>query len=342
MSNALALVSKAERLLAEAKTPEALNAVWEMADLAEHAAKLWGLNAEAVNHCLEIKALAGQKLGEHDTAPHGGAHEQGSNLNLALFRRFNRRLRSDWKALAKVPEKKIRAAVHEATQDERKLSWYSLVLTVRGRQQQAAAAERAKNVTPLPSELRHQDFREATTPEDSVDLIFTDPPYSPVFKDLYADLSAFAYRVLRPGGICAAYSGQLALAENFMALSEHLEPMWMAAVRHTGGEMRFRKYSIRNGWKPVLIFYKDPLEVWWDWFSDVVSGGKEKDSHPWQQAEAEAEHFIAALCPSGGVVIDPMCGSGTTLVAAKKLGRRYLGFDIDGEALSEATRRLAE
>lgn len=43
-----------------------------------------------------------------------------------------------------------------------------------------------------------------------------------------------------------------------------------------------------------------------------------------------------------GTVLDPFYGSGTTLVVAKKLGRRYLGFEINQEYIEIANGRLAE
>ena len=41
------------------------------------------------------------------------------------------------------------------------------------------------------------------------------------------------------------------------------------------------------------------------------------------------------------VVLDPFCGSGSTLVAAKSAGRRYIGFDNDQECVRVASERLA-
>jgi modification methylase len=41
-----------------------------------------------------------------------------------------------------------------------------------------------------------------------------------------------------------------------------------------------------------------------------------------------------------GIVIDPFCGTGTTLVAAKLLGKKYIGIDISKEYVEYAKRRL--
>lgn len=52
--------------------------------------------------------------------------------------------------------------------------------------------------------------------------------------------------------------------------------------------------------------------------------------------------LVGACCPPGGVVVDPFCGSGTTLVAAVELGRRAVGFDCSARAVSLARRRLLD
>ena len=50
---------------------------------------------------------------------------------------------------------------------------------------------------------------------------------------------------------------------------------------------------------------------------------------------------ILATCPEGGMVLDPFCGTGTTLLAARNLGRRSVGIDISGRYLSLAQERCA-
>lgn len=190
--------------------------------------------------------------------------------------------------------------------------------------------------------IRHGDFREVLSdlPDCSVDLILTDPPYDDASVGLYEDIAKLGSRVLRPGGWCLAYLGQGNLLLIMDGMRRYLEYGWQFCCIHTSGDLRYRRLRLRVGFKPILAFYKPPLNVWWDWFRDVVSGGKEKDLHDWQQAESEASHFIQALCPEGGIVLDPCCGSGTVLAAAKKLKRRFFGCDLDEESVITARARL--
>jgi len=50
---------------------------------------------------------------------------------------------------------------------------------------------------------------------------------------------------------------------------------------------------------------------------------------------------IMATCPTGGIVLDPFVGSGSTAVAARKLGRKFLVCDLSKEYCEKAERRLA-
>lgn len=63
--------------------------------------------------------------------------------------------------------------------------------------------------------------------------------------------------------------------------------------------------------------------------------------HPTQKPVKVLETWINYLSNPGDIVYDPFCGSGSTLVAAKKLGRRYIGIDNKHEYVEIARRRLA-
>ncbi len=68
----------------------------------------------------------------------------------------------------------------------------------------------------------------------------------------------------------------------------------------------------------------------------------ERTGYPTQKPLALLELLVAACCPPKGVVLDPCCGSGTTLVAAQKLGRGWIGFDANPAAIKVARKRLSE
>ncbi len=67
----------------------------------------------------------------------------------------------------------------------------------------------------------------------------------------------------------------------------------------------------------------------------------ERTGWPTQKPLALLSLLIGACAPPGGLVLDPCCGSGATLVAATGLGRRGTGFDISPDAVELTRRRLA-
>lgn len=69
----------------------------------------------------------------------------------------------------------------------------------------------------------------------------------------------------------------------------------------------------------------------------------ERTGYPTQKPLALLELLIRACCPPGGTVLDPCCGSGTTLVAAVRVGdgRRAIGCDINADAVTIARERLS-
>ena len=77
------------------------------------------------------------------------------------------------------------------------------------------------------------------------------------------------------------------------------------------------------------------------WYVPVIAGqAHERTGYPTQKPVALLERIIKASSNQGDVVLDPFCGSGTTLVAAKTLGRNYIGIDQNPEAVRIAQSRL--
>ena len=65
-------------------------------------------------------------------------------------------------------------------------------------------------------------------------------------------------------------------------------------------------------------------------------------SHVAAMPERLAEWFVALMCPAGGFVVDPFAGSGTTVVAARRLGRQAGGIELHEEYAAAAQRRILD
>jgi site-specific DNA-methyltransferase (adenine-specific) len=78
------------------------------------------------------------------------------------------------------------------------------------------------------------------------------------------------------------------------------------------------------------------------WTDIEQAAGSESLGYPTQKPLALLERIIAASSDEGDVVLDPFCGSGTTLHAAEQLRRSWIGIDMAPIAIGLAKRRLAE
>src|SRR5882724_8430476 len=63
-------------------------------------------------------------------------------------------------------------------------------------------------------------------PSNSIDLIFTDPPYPKEYLPLYGWMAKEAARVLKPGGFLLTYAGNMYLHDVMMSLGQHLAYFW--------------------------------------------------------------------------------------------------------------------
>jgi site-specific DNA-methyltransferase (adenine-specific) len=85
-----------------------------------------------------------------------------------------------------------------------------------------------------------------------------------------------------------------------------------------------------------------PLQNLWDDISPINSQAQERLGYPTQKPVALLERILSASSNPGDVVLDPFCGCGTTVHAAQKLDRQWIGIDITHLAISLIEKRLKD
>jgi len=186
--------------------------------------------------------------------------------------------------------------------------------------------------------------RLAELPDESVDLIVTDPPYPKENLLLWLDLAEVAARILGPRGILFAWSGQIDLPTVMAYLDEHLNYGWIFALqmRAGGGNSRIFGRHIIQSWKPVLAYTPGPWPSG-EWGDDLlISPDAEKGAHRWQQTVDPAVRLIDRYCAPDGLVVDPFAGTGSFGVAARQTDRRFIGCEPDSRRFRQAQKRLEE
>jgi site-specific DNA-methyltransferase (adenine-specific) len=101
-----------------------------------------------------------------------------------------------------------------------------------------------------------------------------------------------------------------------------------------------------KGW-PRLIRYEDEakgraLGDFWDDIPPINMRARERLGYPTQKPLALLERIIAASSNEGDVILDPFCGCGTTVHAAAKLNRRWIGIDVTHLAVNLIQKRLKD
>lgn len=218
----------------------------------------------------------------------------------------------------------------------------------------AAELKRAEPIEPVTVvadiDLRHGDFREilADVEPGTVDAIITDPPYPGEFVCLFVDLSQLAARLLKPTGVLAVMCGQYYLPEYIASLGDSMRYRWCGAYIAQGARTRVHAAKVGTGWKPILLYSqneasRDDLDFLLDdLFDDAVgtTDGVDKEFHHWGQSVPGTAELVERLSKPGNLIVDPFLGGGTTAVACKQLGRRFIGCDIDAAAVTTSRKRL--
>ena len=208
--------------------------------------------------------------------------------------------------------------------------------------------------------IYHGDCREVMPSLDSVSLVVADPPYGIAFQSarrikrerfdpivddklVRTDWVASANRLLHDGGALYLFARWDILGEWQSVLNKSIKSciVWDRVVHGLGDLdgayapqhdlclfIPVGKHRFRNGRPKDVIRHQrvDPRKLF----------------HPAEKPISLIEELLTNSSDVGDFVLDPFLGSGTTLVAAKNLGRQAIGIEIEERYCEIAAKRLAQ
>lgn len=201
-------------------------------------------------------------------------------------------------------------------------------------------------------QLYHGDNRHilAELGDQSIDLVLTDPPYG---IDHDTDYTRFT------GGVSASCGTHTAIAGD----DEPFDPAWMIERWPNVVLFGANCFSSRLPQGSWLIWDKrmprgenllsDGEAAWWSrghgvyiyshmWNGFRRASERRTKFHPSQKPVAVMCWILNKASKPGDTTLDPYCGAGATLLAAKKLGRRAIGIEINERYCEIAARRLSQ
>jgi DNA modification methylase len=196
-----------------------------------------------------------------------------------------------------------------------------------------------------PTDDEHQgiytgDARELAKaiPDESVDLIFTDPVYDRI--DDYRWLAETAARVLKPDRACCAYYGIGYLPETVAALSSELSYRWQGLWYQSNNDKQRGGFGFVV-YSPFLWMDKGRTKVRHK-TNDVVNVPipNGNHNHEWSKQPGAIDRYVKALTDEDDIAVDFFTGGGTVPAVCKMLGRHWLAFEIDPATADTARERV--
>jgi DNA modification methylase len=184
-------------------------------------------------------------------------------------------------------------------------------------------------------------------PDGSVDLIFTDPLYER--KDDYEWLASVASRVLKPEGALLVWSNGRWHYEHSKWLESYgMTYRWGFSVVHRHGKAPLRGkiisrtnrllwFDISGSSKMVSYLPDGFLSKPW-----MKRGkGQKVKQHQFIKNPTYTRMAIRAFSNQDELVFDPFCGGGTIPACCVEMGRNFIAFEIDSDAVEIARKKLA-
>ena len=191
----------------------------------------------------------------------------------------------------------------------------------------------------------HGDCREIlpTLKTGSIDLVLTDPPYNVGINysngDNRADYAEWTSQWFE------ACPRPLVVTPGMVNLS-----MWYAMQKPTWQcawvkPNQCSPSALRgfNAWEPILVYGSVRKPVGHDvWTTVIQTNQRDVGDHPCPKDLRSWRKFVEVFSLDTDTILDPFMGSGTTLRAAKDLGRKAIGIEIEERYCEIAVKRLQQ
>lgn len=186
-------------------------------------------------------------------------------------------------------------------------------------------------------------------PDGCVDLVLTDPPYGIALNNDWQDKvhEGISAENIAKGAI-ANDSGEITaeifkrfenrIVFGFPYLQDSEAKGWLVWDKEPNFKGRSLTSPVEMAYSTMWKGFKAFRYLWSGYMR--APNSEAKVGHPTQKPLALMEWCVENYSKPNDLILDPFCGSGTTCVAAKKLGRRYIGIDISPEYCAIARQRL--
>lgn len=362
MADSLTKISIARKALAEAKTLEDILQIRDIAVAGQTYARAAKLGMEAQNEAAELARLAERGAGEwlDKNGPKPGQYQQKSQDvtfdvppsldDLGISKMESHR----WQQIAKVPDDEFVRYIRNNKKSGKEITQSGLLKIAKKYSDGDGDEDELKvEIVEWLGDFKvpgiyladSTDLKTINSlPENSIDMVFTDPPWDEEALICYESIGRIADRVLKPGKFCMVYCGKMFLPEIMNILGVWLDYVWTYCVFQPDNNQSIvsQGVPIFEAWRPIVLFKKPGNKFDIGYQPDAMKCTRDKSYHKWGQGPEPIEKYIQTFTRKNELVFDPFIGGGVVPAMAKKHGRNYLGFDKDENALKVSTGRLNE
>jgi len=184
--------------------------------------------------------------------------------------------------------------------------------------------------------IAHADCREVLPLLPPVDLVLTDPPYGLDFRSAEWDGDIPSWWLAAAREIAPI----VAFTTAPTTVWDYPRPDWVLCWHREAANSR-TAYGGFNHWTPILVYGRggpspDTLTL-----HAIANAQRNGYEHPSPKPIRLAYWLIEGF-PAAALILDPFMGSGTTLRAAKDLGRKAIGIEIEERYAEIAAKRMAQ